>query len=204
MDPRLKAGEPLPAITVSAMGWAQRHKRDGFDAIISIQDITLHNGVRFHSEPHPDHLVLRFADMDRAGPAGWEDHPELRLATAEHVEAALSFARGRNALLVHCHAGVSRSTAMTCAILAERLGPGREAEAVEQTFIIRNIAVPNLHIIGLADAILGREGRLLAALESYEQQHLPGNNDLRLMGRAAHFRCAGVPQDRWDIDVTLF
>lgn len=66
-------------------------------------------------------------------------------------------------LLVHCHAGISRSTAAAYAISAMELGAGYEAEAAERVRRAQAAAHPNALLIHHADDVLGRGGRLLAA-----------------------------------------
>jgi predicted protein tyrosine phosphatase len=69
---------------------------------------------------------------------------------------------GQAPLLVHCYAGISRS--MAAALVALVVGaPGREVEAARAMRRAAPHAQPNRRIIALADAILGREGRLIAA-----------------------------------------
>ncbi len=71
---------------------------------------------------------------------------------------------GRAPLLVHCYAGISRS--MAAALVALVVGaPGREAEAASAMRRVAPHAQPNRRIVALADAILGRDGRLIAACE---------------------------------------
>jgi predicted protein tyrosine phosphatase len=67
-------------------------------------------------------------------------------------------------ILIHCRAGISRSTAMACAISSQHSPPGAEKAAVEHIRSIRPMMVPNFLIIKLADEILQREGRLIAAV----------------------------------------
>src|SRR5690349_7114831 len=50
-------------IAVSGFSWALRHKRE-FSAVITIEDPDKHYGVRFHKSPHPEHLILKFVDLD--------------------------------------------------------------------------------------------------------------------------------------------
>jgi predicted protein tyrosine phosphatase len=69
-------------------------------------------------------------------------------------------------LLVHCLAGISRSTAACYAILAEVLGPGHAEQALEYVRRIRPEAFPNLLVVKHADRLLGRGGELLRALAS--------------------------------------
>jgi predicted protein tyrosine phosphatase len=67
-------------------------------------------------------------------------------------------------ILIHCRAGISRSTAIACAIICQHTPPGEEAGAVEHIRSIRTMMVPNFLIIKVADEILQREGRLIAAV----------------------------------------
>src|SRR6201982_3961576 len=91
-----------------------------------------------------------------------------------HVEKVLNFVRGwdRGApLVVHCYAGISRSTASAFAA-ACMLNPHRdEISIARQIRAASAIAAPNRLIVSLADKALGREGRMLRALEEMG----PGN-----------------------------
>jgi len=181
-------------IVISALGWARRHKRD-FDAVISIEDPDAKNGLRFHHNPHPDHVLLRFVDLDRPLPSPHCNLPKFRLAQQEHVAAALALAR-RNIdkkLLVHCHAGVSRSTAIALAIIAERFGAGREIQALQEILRLRPEAVPNLHVVALADALLKCNGRLLAAVKGWDVTQYD-NLLRRRQQRQAYFLYYGLPR----------
>lgn len=83
----------------------------------------------------------------------------------EHVRGLIAFLDdwpGSEPLLVHCYAGVSRSTA--AALIALTLGAeGREMEAAQALRDAAPHAQPNARIIALADQLLGRGGRLIAA-----------------------------------------
>src|ERR1700722_1301624 len=85
-----------------------------------------------------------------------------------HIEQVLNFVRGwdRNApLVVHCYAGISRSTASAFAA-ACALNPHRDEIAIaRQIRAASPIAAPNRLIVSLADKALGREGRMLRALD---------------------------------------
>jgi predicted protein tyrosine phosphatase len=88
--------------------------------------------------------------------------------TEVHVEQVLRFVRAwdRSApLVVHCYAGISRSTASAFAA-ACALNPHRdEISIARQIRAASPIAQPNRLIVSLADKALGREGRMLRALE---------------------------------------
>jgi len=86
-----------------------------------------------------------------------------------HVAQVLAFVRGwsRTApLVVHCYAGISRSTASAFAA-ACALNPHRDELAIARAIRAASpIASPNRLIVGLADKALGREGRMLRALDA--------------------------------------
>jgi predicted protein tyrosine phosphatase len=88
--------------------------------------------------------------------------------SAHHIEQVLNFVRGwdRNApLVIHCYAGVSRSTASAFAA-ACALNPQREEIVfARQIRSASPMASPNRLIVSLADQALGREGRMLRALD---------------------------------------
>lgn len=106
------------------------------------------------------HLILRFHDI--AEPLTGYVEP-----SGEQVAAALDFAEADAApLLVHCYAGVSRSTAMAYAIACAR-EPGRcEFELARTMRTLSPTATPNRLIVRLADEALGRDSRMVQAVEA--------------------------------------
>ncbi len=86
-----------------------------------------------------------------------------------HIEQVLDFVRGwdRGApLVIHCYAGVSRSTASAFAA-ACALNPHRDEMTIaRQIRAASPIASPNRLIVSLADQALGRQGRMLRALDT--------------------------------------
>jgi len=87
----------------------------------------------------------------------------------EHVEKLISFVRGwgrARPLVMHCFAGISRSTAGAY-VAACALNAGRSELAIARE--LRNAsatATPNARIVSIADRMLGRDGRMVAAIES--------------------------------------
>jgi predicted protein tyrosine phosphatase len=85
-----------------------------------------------------------------------------------HIEQVLNFVRGWNRdapLVVHCYAGISRSTASAFAAVC-MLNPHRDEISIARLIRAASpIASPNRLIVGLADKALGREGRMLRALD---------------------------------------
>lgn len=91
------------------------------------------------------------------------------LAGADHMAELLAFARAwdrRQPLLVHCYAGVSRSTAAAYAVLCALAPALSEAEAALRLRTASPSATPNPRLVALADAALGRDGRMIAAIRA--------------------------------------
>ena len=84
-----------------------------------------------------------------------------------HIAQILDFARAwdrTQPLLIHCYAGISRSTAAAY-IVACALAPDRdEAEIARALRAAAPSATPNALFVALADRMLGREGRMVAAI----------------------------------------
>jgi predicted protein tyrosine phosphatase len=135
-----------------------------FDAILSVAAPGAEI-LRFHRWPRPAQLLLRMDDIVSPEPHGV-------LPTREQVVEAIEFARRfvNLRLLIQCEAGVSRSGAFGVAILAGRLGPGREQEALEQALRIAPAIIPNLLIVRLADEVLGLDGALSRCVEAWDAQ----------------------------------
>jgi predicted protein tyrosine phosphatase len=87
----------------------------------------------------------------------------------DHVADLLDFVRDwdRQApLVVHCFAGISRSTASAFASVCA-LNPQRDEASIAQALRRASpTATPNIRIVSLADRLLGRDGRMIAAIET--------------------------------------
>jgi predicted protein tyrosine phosphatase len=97
-----------------------------------------------------------------------------------HVAQVLDFVRGwdrKAPMVIHCYAGISRSTASAFAA-ACLLNPDRdEVSIARQIRAASPSAYPNRLIVSLADAALGREGRMVRALDAI------GPGDMSVAGR---------------------
>lgn len=102
--------------------------------------------------------VLRFNDIV-------EPRPGLVAPSAEVIAAILAMGEARDAtVLIHCHAGVSRSPAAAY-ILACALHPSGEEPALAADLrAICPEATPNALMIALADEALGRGGAMIRAI----------------------------------------
>lgn len=112
-------------------------------------------------------LILRFRDSE----VGVEDGgpgPEHVQAVIELADRALAASRQAPVrLLIHCHAGASRSTASAYVALVRRLGLQGIDEAFAELLRITNKPWPNRRIVALADELLRARGRMLAPLDRY-------------------------------------
>ena len=127
--------------------------------------------------PH-QRTLLRFHDII-------DPEPGATMPTASHVETILQFgealaasraARVDGHLLVHCHMGVSRSTAGMLSLLAQLYPDEPEMALFERLRAIRPQAWPNSVMIAHADDLLGRKGRLVDALRrhyGHQTKHRP-------------------------------
>jgi predicted protein tyrosine phosphatase len=108
-----------------------------------------------------NHLLLDMDDITM--PIDGYVHP-----CEEHVEKLITFVTGwdrAKPLVVHCFAGVSRSTAGAF-IAACALNPNRDEDALAQMIRASSpTAQPNSLLISLADDMLGRKGRMIAAID---------------------------------------
>jgi predicted protein tyrosine phosphatase len=136
--------------------------------------------VRRH---RPSHVLSLLVDPVVATPAGIAPERHLRIAVhdiaapapgeiapaAGHIDTILAFGRGwdRSApILVHCWAGISRSTAAAYILLCDLHGPGHEDEIARALRFHAAHAYPNRLMIHHADRILARGGRMIAAVDT--------------------------------------
>lgn len=122
----------------------------------------------------PDrHLRLGVWDISQAAEG-------MTLAGADQVAEILAFGQGWDAsqpMLVHCWAGISRSTATAYMIACARNPSASEIEIARRLRAAGPHAQPNRRLVQLADAALGRNGRMIEAVESI------GASDYSVMGR---------------------
>jgi len=120
--------------------------------------------------------LVSIGDAHDELPVGYDNVPrKLRLLIADVVtelgateddvwqiiRLAEDLRSGTGRVLIHCEAGVSRSSAAALIIYACWLGPGCEPEAMGRVRAQRPIAIPNRRMVELADRLLERGGRLV-------------------------------------------
>ena len=153
----------MPAIIVSPLKtigeMAGRHKAREMISLIA-------EGQDFHRPGIIDpkrHLMVAVNDIAFAGKDG------LVAPQDSHVAAIIDFARSwdRSApLLVHCWMGVSRSPAAAL-IAALATDPALDDAALAASLRSASPqASPNQRLIEIGDRLLGRQGRLVAAVRA--------------------------------------
>lgn len=124
----------------------------------SLYDVACREQVKAIA-PRAKLLFSFFEDVDDPT---YPDAPRL-----QNVKRILDFTSDLPAkakVLVHCRAGVSRSTATAYAILCQHSAPGMEMENLLHVETLRDLIMPNRLIIRHADKILKRDGAMLLHL----------------------------------------
>ncbi|MGA0600779.1 tyrosine phosphatase family protein [Caulobacter sp. KR2-114] len=137
----------------------------------------------------PSHIITLLSPPETlATPAGIGPGRHLRLSVhdidapmadmvapnAALVQRILAFGESwdeQAPMLIHCWAGISRSTATAFTLACARNPDADEMAIAMRLRAASPTAYPNRRIIALADDILGRQGRMLEAVEA-----MGGNN----------------------------
>jgi predicted protein tyrosine phosphatase len=195
-------------LTICGIEELETHAERRVTDVLSLLDPGAPEPSAFDAYNEHHRVTLRFHDIIG---------PQLGLTPPERkdVETILKFGKelegqevysGERHLLIHCHMGISRSTAAMAMLLAQA-HPEQEEEAIAQRLTsIRPKAWPNSRMIAFADEILGREGRLtLAARKMYGrllalQPHLA--DVMRRLGRDREVEAAITPLVRDQISIS--
>jgi len=188
--------------TVCGLDELPEHGARGVSHVLSILDPDRPDPEAFAAYATHHRVTLRFHDATEPGPG-------VILPERRDVEAILAFGRAvaeeseqeseqggaREAhILVHCHVGISRSTAALAMLFAQS-----EPEVPAETLVARlhaqrEKAWPNARMIAFADDLLGRGGSLseavrrLHALQLRKRPHL--DQLMRDLGRGAEIDAA--------------
>lgn len=141
----------------------------------------LHDTVATTGARHVVSLLAHEANLTRPATIAPENHLWLQLhdisapqdgyvaPQIEHVEKLIAFVQRwprEQALVIHCYAGVSRSSAAAFTAVCA-LSPESDERAIA-TALRRasSTATPNIRIVGIADELLARRGRMVSAVEA--------------------------------------
>ncbi|HEV7440851.1 MAG TPA: protein-tyrosine-phosphatase [Methylobacterium sp.] len=160
--------ESITLHTVCGLEEIAGHDERGVSHVLSLLDPGTPEPESFGGFPAHRRTTLRFHDCLAPGEG-------LVPPERADVAAILAFgaeARGAAHLLVHCHYGLSRSTAALLILFAQD-APEMPAEAlVERLHALREPAWPNARMIAFADTMLGRDGGLNTAVRRLHAHQL--------------------------------
>jgi len=144
----------LTSIQICSLEAVREMELSPYGGVITIEDSTIKDPFRIEYGP-PEQLVRRFDDIKAP-------HHEMNEPQEFHIKRALSFAHkiGDGALLIRCHAGISRSSAIALAIVAKGLGAGKEIEAMKTLEKINPNARPNKSMVWMTEEFLSRDMKL--------------------------------------------
>ncbi|GHE73014.1 protein-tyrosine-phosphatase [Camelimonas fluminis] len=105
--------------------------------------------------------TLTFHDVDDS----FDNLPGIIAPSEHHIRAIITYARSLAAsdrMLIHCHAGISRSPAAALIALAGITRCAATAMSALHRIVPADCIEPNSRMLQLADTLLGMEGALTA------------------------------------------
>ena len=166
----------LPKITIASyelahtlLGLSERN----FHHVISINDPETKppETLTGHSARS---LILYFHDILMCRPG--TESAYYTCPTRDDVHSIVRFARGishEQEVLIHCAAGISRSSAAALTVLASKLRPSTKTALHAVTAVLEAKAsiFPNATMVGHADELLGYDGELADAYRRKFDRH---------------------------------
>jgi len=186
----------IALLTVCGIAELPEHDMAGVTDVLSILDPDMPEPAAFEAWPRHRRHVLRFSDEIA-------QRPGVVLPTERDIAAILDYGRGvadhpgDKHLLVHCHMGMSRSTAAMGMLIAQS-DPDLSGDMVfARVYDIRKRAWPNSLMVRLADEALGRNGGLFEGMRRLYGRQLVNfptyAQSLRSIGRGAEVELAIAP-----------
>ena len=159
----------ISTLTICGIEELPAHSLRRVTHVLSVLDPDWPEIDAFGSYGEHTRVTLRFHDIIDPAPGKIPPEPE-------HVAQILRFGEGlregvgervEGHLLVHCHMGISRSTAAMLMLMAQNDADASEDALFERLRAVRPQAWPNSVMIGFADEQLGRGGRLTEGLRRH-------------------------------------
>jgi predicted protein tyrosine phosphatase len=172
-------------ITVCGLEELAGHADRQVSHVLSIIDPDMSEPEAFGAYGEHARLELKFHDII-------EETTGFEAPQPIHVAQILEFGRdilrepeNVRHLLVHCHAGISRSTASMTLLLAQAQPELGAADVLAQVLHIRDKAWPNIRILALGEQMLGRTDEFTTAVGAvyrYQLERRPEIKDFFLDG----------------------
>jgi len=150
-------------ITVCGLEELAGHADRQVSHVLSILDPDQPEPEAFGAYGEHARLELKFHDVI-------EETPGFVAPQRQDVAKMLAFGKdilrdpeNLRHLLVHCHMGISRSTAAMALLLAQALPDVPASDVMARIVLIREKAWPNLRILMFGEEQLGRKGELSSA-----------------------------------------
>jgi predicted protein tyrosine phosphatase len=160
---------PIRMLTICGISELPDQRDRSVTHVLSILDPEHPDPEAFGAYARHHRTILRFHDIINPIPG-------MVLPTPQDVESILRFGddvmtegddRAEGHLLVHCHMGVSRSTAAMLTLMAQSNPDESEDGLFARLAEIRPQAWPNSLMVDFADSLLARDGRLTDALRRH-------------------------------------
>jgi predicted protein tyrosine phosphatase len=138
-----------------------------FTHAISLVDPDQNMGefIGAHTAGNVNHLLLRFKDVEESDRT---ELPAHLFPDRNDIRTILKFTENLSAtdlLLVHCHAGISRSPAVAAGVLCQH--GTTPTDTINKILRLRPHAFPNLLLTTLFDNELGLNGTLIEAVKKF-------------------------------------
>ena len=146
-------GACVELIVGAVRGWASADR--GTAGVRSLTFVSPQNASGSDAQD-PRVILVHDVDRPRSGLVA-PDAPMMKRVLRIGAEPA-------SRLYIACFAGVSRSPAAAYAIACMHAGPGREDRLAQTLRRVCPSATPNALMVALADDLLGRGGRMIAAI----------------------------------------
>lgn len=186
----------IQMLTICGIEELPGHRERAVSHVLSIIDPQEPDPPAFEAyDPH-HRTLLRFHDII-------DPLPGQEMPRPEHVQAILAFGeelaasrdgRAQGHLLVHCHMGISRSTAAMATLMAQTHPEESEDAVFARLAEVRPQAWPNSVMIGFADEMLGRRGRFVEALRRHYGRRVAQDpvfaQNMRRLGRGREVEMA--------------
>lgn len=176
---------PIALLTVCGLEELDSHRSGGVTHVLSILDPDWPDPDAFLRYDRHHRTVLRFHDVIEPGPGLVPPEPEdvaAVLRFGRRIEEEADGTPGH--LLIHCHMGISRSTAAMLMLLAQAYPEEEAGAVVERLTALRPQSWPNLRMTEMADAQLGRGGALGRAVTRLHARQLSRKPELAEVMRA--------------------